>query len=159
MLVQCPTPPRCPSRCIACLSLHWHAGGADQVRLGWLASCGRQVLPVYRGRDWMYITEHLHDVLGKQLREAGDLVEASQHFMAQLPCAHNPENWQAYYLRQFLDTLQDATSAKVCPCKGCPGRRRPAVGVSSKQLHCGGSKSCAIISARKWAAHKWAAIL
>ena len=78
-------------------------------------SC-RQVLPVYRGRDWVYIEEHLHDVLGKQLREAGDFAEAAQHFVAQLPCAHNQEAWQAYYLRQFLDTVQEAAAAHVSLC-------------------------------------------
>lgn len=77
----------------------------------------RQVLPVYDGRNWAYIEEHLHDVLGKQLREGGgQLHEAARHFMAHLPCAHNSEGFQGYYLQQFLDTVQEAGAAGV----GCP---------------------------------------
>lgn len=52
-------------------------------------------------------------MLGKQLRESGDLAGASRHFMAHLPCTHNPENWQQYYLQQFLETIQEAALTKV----------------------------------------------
>ncbi|KAK9823583.1 hypothetical protein WJX72_003982 [[Myrmecia] bisecta] len=82
----------------------------DQKQLG--LSAYRQVLGVYAGRQWSFIEEHLHDVLGKQSREAGDLEAAVQHFMAMLPCAHSPEHWQAHYLRQFLEAVQQAQAAK-----------------------------------------------
>ena len=73
----------------------------------------RQALPVYQGKDWHYIREHLHDALGKQLREAGEPVAAARHFVALLPGAFNPETWQQYFLQQLLDTVQEAAT-KVC---------------------------------------------
>jgi len=73
----------------------------------------RQVLGVYRGREWAFIEEHLHDVLGKQSRDAGDLDAAIGHFAAMLPCRHSPENWQAFYLRQFLEVVQQAAGQRV----------------------------------------------
>ena len=73
----------------------------------------RQVLGVYRGREWAFIEEHLHDVLGKQSRDAGDLDAAIGHFAAMLPCRHSPENWQAFYLRQFLEVVQQAATQRV----------------------------------------------
>ncbi len=85
----------------------------------------RQVLGVYRGREWAFIEEHLHDVLGKQSRDAGDLDAAIGHFAAMLPCRHSPENWQAFYLRQFLEVVQQAAGQRVRPL-----RLRPASGVS-----------------------------
>ena len=73
---------------------------------------------MYRGREWAFIEEHLHDVLGKQSRDAGDLDAAIGHFAAMLPCRHSPENWQAVYLRQFLEVVQQAAAQGV--------RHRPA---------------------------------
>ena len=68
---------------------------------------------MYAGRQWAFIEEHLHDVLGKQSREAGDLGAAVAHFAAMLPCGHSPEPWQAFYLRQFLDVVQQASLQRV----------------------------------------------
>jgi hypothetical protein len=73
----------------------------------------RQVLGVYRGHEWAFIEEHLHDVLGKQSRDAGDLDSAVQHFAEMLPCRHSPEHWQAYYLKQFLEVVQQAALERV----------------------------------------------
>lgn len=54
-----------------------------------LPSPCRQVLGVYSGRRWALIEEHLHDVLGRQARDAGDAPAAAQHFMAMLSCPQN----------------------------------------------------------------------
>ena len=83
----------------------------------------RQVLGVYRGREWAFIEEHLHDVLGKQSRDAGDLEAAIVHFAAMLPCQHSPGSWQQFYLRQFLEVVQQAAAQRVCaePNSSSPG--------------------------------------
>ncbi len=47
------------------------------------------MLGVYSGRRWALIEEHLHDVLGRQARDAGDAPAAAQHFMAMLSCPQN----------------------------------------------------------------------
>ena len=73
----------------------------------------RQVLSVYKERGWVFIEEHLHDVLGKQSREAGDLSASIHHFTAMLPCTHSPESWQAFYLRQFLDVVEQDSVQRV----------------------------------------------
>lgn len=44
---------------------------------------------MYSGRRWALIEEHLHDVLGRQARDAGDAPAAAQHFMAMLSCPQN----------------------------------------------------------------------
>ncbi|KAK9805365.1 hypothetical protein WJX73_007226 [Symbiochloris irregularis] len=75
----------------------------------------RQALPVYQGKEWNYIKEHLHDALGKQLREGGEPVAAARHFVALLPGAFNPEAWQAYFLQQLLDTVQEAAAKGKVP--------------------------------------------
>ena len=74
---------------------------------------------MYRGREWAFIEEHLHDVLGKQSREAGDLEAAIGHFAAMLPCRHSPESWQQFYLRQFLEAVQQAAGERVRPELAC----------------------------------------
>jgi hypothetical protein len=82
----------------------------------------RQVLGVYRGREWAFIEEHLHDVLGKQSRDAGDLEAAIGHFAAMLPCRHSPGGWQQFYLRQFLEVVQQAAAQRVrAKATGSPG--------------------------------------
>ncbi|KAK9833051.1 hypothetical protein WJX74_005623 [Apatococcus lobatus] len=63
----------------------------------------RQVVWLYEGRHWAFIEEHLHDVLGKQSKAAGDLHGAVRHFLAMLPCPRSSPSWQSFYLRQFLD--------------------------------------------------------
>ncbi len=81
----------------------------------------RQVVGVYEGRQWAFIEEHLHDVLGKQSKAAGDLHGAVRHFLAMLPCPRSPPSWQTFYLRQFLDAAtQLAASSKVSLCPMYP---------------------------------------
>ena len=80
---------------------------------------------MYAGRKWAFIEEHLHDVLGKQSRDAGDLDAAVGHFAAMLPCRHSPENWQAFYLRQFLEVVQQQAAARrVRGATSCRKHRR-----------------------------------
>lgn len=79
----------------------------------WPSCICRQVLSVYKERGWVFIEEHLHDVLGKQSREAGDLSASIHHFTAMLPCTHSPESWQAIYLRQFLDVVEQDSLQRV----------------------------------------------
>ena len=74
---------------------------------------GRQVLGLYVGREWAFIEEHLHSVLGARSREAGDAAGALEHYAAMLACPHSPRAWQATYLRQFLDAVAAATAAQV----------------------------------------------
>ena len=77
----------------------------------------RQVMAVYRGQQWAYVEEHIHDTLGKQLVAAGEGGAALPHFLAQLPCPFNSPDWQQYYLDQFLSTLQEAQEGLVgLPC-------------------------------------------
>ena len=73
----------------------------------------RLVLGVYRGQQWALIEEHLHDVLGRQAREAGDTAGAAQHFMAMLACPHNSPHCQRLYLAQFTEVLQAAQAQLV----------------------------------------------
>ncbi len=87
-----------------------HANADRPVGNLWLR---RQVLSVYKGHKWAFIEEHIHDVLGKQSRDAGDFEVALQHFAAMLQCSHSPPYWQTHYLKQFLDTVAAATKAKV----------------------------------------------
>jgi hypothetical protein len=47
----------------------------------------RQVLSVYLGRGWRAVEEHLHDVLGRLCRDAGDDSAAVTHFLALLQSA------------------------------------------------------------------------
>ena len=73
----------------------------------------RQVLQVYGGRQWALIEEHLHDVLGRQARDAGDSQAAVQHFMAMLACPHNTPYCQRLYLGQFMEALEQAQAQLV----------------------------------------------
>ena len=82
------------------------------------ANLRRLVLGVYRGRQWALIEEHLHDVLGRQAREAGDAAGAAQHFMAMLACPHNSPHCQRLYLAQFTEVLQAAQAQLVSAVKG-----------------------------------------
>ncbi|KAK9825400.1 hypothetical protein WJX81_000447 [Elliptochloris bilobata] len=72
----------------------------------------RQVLGLYAGRQWAFIEEHLHSVLGARRKEAGDAAGALEHFAAMLVCPQSPRAWQATYLRQFLDTVAAAAAAQ-----------------------------------------------
>ena len=77
--------------------------------------CGvrRQVVGVYSGRQWALIEEHLADALGRQERDAGDAPAAVQHFMSMLACPQNNLYCQKLYLRQFMETLQQAEQQLV----------------------------------------------
>ena len=68
---------------------------------------------MYKGHKWAFIEEHIHDVLGKQCRDTGDFDAALQHFSAMLDCPHSPPYWQSHYLKQFMETIAAAGSAKV----------------------------------------------
>ena len=61
---------------------------------------------MYGGRQWALIEEHLHDVLGKQCLQAGDVPGAARHFAAMLLCPHNSPASQKANMAQFLDALQ-----------------------------------------------------
>ena len=88
----------------------------------------RQVLGLYVGREWAFIEEHLHSVLGARNREAGDPAGALEHFAAMLVCPHSPRAWQATYLRQFLDAVAAAAAAQVrLQCLGTGHARLPAL--------------------------------
>lgn len=76
---------------------------------------GRQVVGVYEGREWSFILEHLHDVLGKQSKAVGDLHGTVRHFLAMLPCPRSPPSWQAHYLRQFLDAATQLAANSEVP--------------------------------------------
>jgi len=81
-----------------------------------LAGAGRvcrQVLGVYAGRQWSFIEEHLHEVLGRTAREGGNLDAALAHYGAMLACGGAPPAWQAQRLRTFLDTVQQAALQQV----------------------------------------------
>ena len=80
--------------------------------IAWL---GRQVVGVYEGRQWAFILEHLHDVLGKQSKAVGDLHGAVRHFLAMLPCPRSAPSWQAFYLRQFLDAATQLAASSEVP--------------------------------------------
>ena len=71
------------------------------------------MLGLYKGRQWAFIEEHLHSVLGARKREAGDAAGALEHFAAMLACPHSPRVWQATYLRQFLDAVAAAAAVQV----------------------------------------------
>lgn len=101
--------------CLQAMSLHpqtflWHP---HQLLIPFAAPACRLVLGVYRGRQWALIEEHLHDVLGRQAREAGDAAGAAQHFMAMLACPHNSPHCQRLYLTQFTEVLQAAQAQLV----------------------------------------------
>ncbi|KAG1664041.1 hypothetical protein FOA52_010460 [Chlamydomonas sp. UWO 241] len=78
--------------------LRYHSCG--QRRLAMTAY--RQVLRVYAGKGWRAILEHLHDVLGKHLREAGDEAGALDSAAQLLTCMGRSAPTQQHYLDHFL---------------------------------------------------------
>ena len=80
----------------------WHTDASHRTR----SPCCRQVLDVYNGRQWALIEEHLHDVLGKQCLQAGDVQGAARHFADMLLCPYNSPACQKANMVQFLDALQ-----------------------------------------------------
>ncbi len=71
---------------------------------------------MYSGRQWRAIEEHLHDVLGRLSREAGDDQAACAHLLALLQdCAGGPQGAaggaarapgaQAHYMQQFSEVV------------------------------------------------------
>lgn len=73
----------------------------------------RQVLGVYEGKGWNSILEHLHDILGKHCREAGDNEAALTHFMALLRCGTRPVATQQHYLEQFSEAAKRVQTMQV----------------------------------------------
>lgn len=71
---------------------------------------------MYKGQNWRFIEEHIHDTLGRSFREAGNLQEAVSHFMAILPCPQAAPALQGRYLQQFLAAVHAAAAAQVCCC-------------------------------------------
>ena len=108
------TPPWAGQGASSAPSLRSHARAAAataRVRHGYRAR--RQVLGLYAGRQWAFIEEHLHGVLGQRRREAGDAAGALRHYAAMLACPRAPHAWQATYMRQFLDAVAAAAAARV----------------------------------------------
>ena len=105
-----------------------HGGGAAAAAARPSRACARrarrQVLGLYAGRQWAFIEEHLHGVLGARRREAGDPAGALRHYAAMLASPRAPRAWQATYMRQFLDAVAAAVAARVrCSRKaGCTSR-------------------------------------
>lgn len=68
---------------------------------------------IYSGKRWALIEEHLHDMLGRQARDAGDAPAAARHFMAMLACPQASPFCQRLYLTQFMEALQAAQQQLV----------------------------------------------
>lgn len=67
-----------------------------------------QVTGIYPASSWRHISEHLHDILGKQCAELGDAGGALRHCTALLDCGHRPPAAQTHYLTRFLEAVQAA---------------------------------------------------
>ncbi|PRW18320.1 trafficking particle complex subunit 8 [Chlorella sorokiniana] len=114
------------------------------------------VLGVYRGRQWALIEEHLHDVLGRQAREAGDAAGAAQHFMAMLACPHNSPHCQQLYLAQFTEVLQAAQAQLGFPL--VLSLPLPAVNCEHVGVQHDGQAAYSGVEARQLAPEAWQAL-
>lgn len=67
-----------------------------------------QVTGIYSASSWRHISEHLHDILGKQCAELGDTQGALRHCTALLDCGHRLAAAQMHYMGRFLEAVQAA---------------------------------------------------
>ena len=123
--------------------LRYAAGGAT----GLGAAAYGAVEPVYRGRGWALIEEHVGDVLGRAAAGGGRPDLAAAWFGGLLPAAHAPPAWQGHYLRQWADA---AAAAQAGVEAGRPGDAPsslpppppvPRVGVDRVTLHAEGGET------------------
>eukprot|EP00887_Chlorella_sp_A99_P001561 scaffold8.g1561.t1 len=113
----------------------------------------KQVLGTYSGRDWGFIEEHLHDVLGKQSREAGDLPATVAHFMAMLRCERNSLHCQRLYLAQFFEAVAAEEAERGhSPVLELP---LPEVGLERVGLQYDGQTCYAGVEARQVPSEAW----
>lgn len=87
----------------------------------------RQVLRVFKGRQWAHIDGHLQDMLGKHAAETGAFGAASLHFAGALACRDAHPKRQRHLLAQFLGTIpklssEEASTVLMTQAQSLPGR-------------------------------------
>ena len=69
---------------------------------------------LYNNGEWLYIEEHLNDLMYKQCRDQGDLEGALQHSIHLVKnCAHRSGHIQQQYLQHFTDAVRKVEARKV----------------------------------------------
>ena len=116
--------------------LRYAAGGAS----GLGAAAYGAAAPVYEGKGWCLIEEHVGEVLGRSAAAAGAFGVAADAFGRLLPAVHAPAAWQGHYLRAWADAAGAAAGAAP-PGTPPPPAPVPFVSVDRVTFHAEGGET------------------